>query len=240
MTKKDALKELSEVENQISKIYYNIMSSNEISVYKEQLLSTKLNLLAFKIESISNSIIYYKKLETKKIVKKIILTILLEIISFVMIFISLAVSLIMQPIILLSAVKIIGDYISNDEEKLNARIIERLTEIRNIANNCDTFMTAKITKREERLSEQRMKLKAESLDVDLANEYLGNYINTGELPEISDNIKETLIKMLQEDLETEESDLEALLSLASDKFLMKNLNEELKLNMILIKRKNNK
>ena len=63
-------------------------------------------------------------------------------------------------------------------------------------------------------------------EVDLANEIILKYLEDKELLDMSDNIKDCVIKLLQSDLKTNNSDIEELLDIAYEKNKKETINEK--------------
>lgn len=88
MNKAELYKEIDSVEQQISKIYFEIMDKSEISPYKRSLLEEKLNLLAIKLQGVVDAILILKNMEKSNIKKKIKRTFIMQFLVLVLIFIN--------------------------------------------------------------------------------------------------------------------------------------------------------
>lgn len=222
--KKELIRRIHEMDSIISPLFYEIMDYEEISVYKEKLIQEKIYLLTTKMNGLIDYTNAYLLQEADEITKKqkrffrtlIILFILSIVFPFLGIFTLI--------------------YFSNTTDKLKQLINDLknddcdvlVNEVSTILENCQTFLDAKVKKRKENLAEESDR------DINyrcivVANYILNIYLNTDVLLPITNSVREILVKMLQEELQVSEADLEELLKMAKVKVAEETLTDELKL-----------
>ena len=86
----------------------------------------------------------------------------------------------------------------------------------NITNN-NMLITRKLNTLNDKETEQRKQEPAKVSKIELANNIIQEYFETGVLPEFDKNIKETIISILKNDLDSDENDIEKLLEKAREK-----------------------
>ena len=230
MNKEELYKEIDGVEQQISRIYFDIMDQSEISPYKKCLLEEKLNLLTMKLESVIFAITFINHNETQELRKKLKRTGILSILVLILMFINPLIALPLNLYTMHRLMKLKDQLFNKKDEERAKEVEQQLRTIKIIAQNCDTFMTSKYKKREERILEESI-----ISDINHANAILGNILYTGKIIELPDEIKFYVIKMLQDDLETKEESLEELVKMAREKMSIETLNDDLELKLNLVK-----
>ena len=94
------------------------------------------------------------------------------------------------------------------------------------------FLNKKTNKYMEHLKEGINKNNEEVMILAYANDLLGYYLIEEEnIPEYSIEVKDALIKMLQDDLQTDVESLDELIELAKNKLEYQTINEEMNLGM---------
>ena len=78
-------------------------------------------------------------------------------------------------------------------------------------------ITRKLNTLNDKETEQRKQEPAKVSKVELANNIIQEYFETGVLPEFDKNIKQTIISILKNDLDSDENDIEKLLEEAREK-----------------------
>ncbi|MBQ7031646.1 MAG: hypothetical protein IJY87_00340 [Bacilli bacterium] len=235
MNKIELYKEIDSVEQQISRIYFEIMDQNEISPYRRGLIEEKLNLLAMKLEAIVGSIGIINHIEITEIKKKMKRTGILSILVLVLMFINPLLALPVNLYTMHRLMKLRGLLFNKKEDEQAEEVEKQLKTISIMVQNCDTFMNAKYKKREERIISESSDRDQEISKINAANEALGYILFGGNVTELPEELKFYITKMLQEDLETDEETLEVLVNMAREKISIETLNNELDLKMQLIK-----
>lgn len=236
MKKKEALTFAKEFEIEFSKIYYEVMGYDEISIYKKTLLSNKSYLLALKYKDFINKLIEEDKKATQKVKNRFKLMIITAVIELVSIFAFPLISFlpfIAEIYVLVSLKKLEKETLT----KQDLVEIEKLaTEISVIVENISTFLEAKSNKRIERLQNERKNNMEETLKINIANSWLeivleSNFSKEALSVTLPKEIEEIIIKILQEDLNLEEDNLFVLLDIAKNKIQENSivLEDELKL-----------
>ena len=222
MEKREILNLVKEFESEFSKIYYEVSDYDEISVYKKTLLSNKAYLLALKYKDFVTQIIDEDKKITEKIKNKYKLLIVTVIVTLTIVFFFPMLSLL--PFIFeLYILKSIKKLKSEALTKKDIEDIESIaTDINCIVNNIHTFLEGKSNKRIERLQQERKNNLEDTLKINIANSWLEIVLGTdfddkNILNTLPKEIEEIIVKMLQEDLDTLETDLLTLISMAKHK-----------------------
>ena len=79
------------------------------------------------------------------------------------------------------------------------------------------IITRKLNTLNDKETEQRKQEPAKVSKIELANNIIQEYFETGVLPEFDKNIKQTIISILKNDLDSDENDIEKLLEEAREK-----------------------
>ena len=208
--------DLMKLEKYINDLYFEIVSCEEISIYKDNLLEMKVNILNNYLNDVKNVLSFQKKLD-----KISLYTYLFTLVSLLFIGVSLYIPLLVNLISALVRVFI--------RKNVNQNIIDNEIEINCLEitlANCQTFLESKTTKKIDSLEPVQ---DDDKINVEImANEFLQKYLN-GEILQIDDNTKEVVINILKDDLGVEEQNLGVLLKLAKLKISRENLESELKL-----------
>ena len=230
--KKEMYEEIDKTEKEVDKIYFEITNSDTISQYKKNLLLQKLMLLHSKIESMIKGINLCRDTETKFLKKKYIICVILIILNSIFLVLAPLVSL---PIFFLlmtnlsSATKLISGM---DKMKNEKELEEQINRLDILFHNCEMFLNKKTNKYMEHLKEGINKNNEEVMILAYANDLLGYYLIEEEnIPEYSIEVKDALIKMLQDDLQTDVESLDELIELDKNKLEYQTINEEMNLGM---------
>lgn len=233
MTAEEIYKKIDEIENKMSKIYFEIMRAEKISAYKRQLLSKKLLLLAYQYKVLIDKFIKCKENEAKKIKRDKILIALEFTLYMISITFGSFIWIIPGSLLIFGQLcKILPKILDNNTEEMMNELKAQSKKIEIMTKNCYTFMESKCNKKEKELIEENT---LDSISIISANQILDFYLMSGILVIPYEEIKPVLIKILQDDLKTEEENLETLLEMASKKIEYENLNEELGLGLNLKK-----
>lgn len=217
----EKLKEkIEQIDKETFKIFCDVSENKEISVYKNMLLNAKLDILESSLET---TLITLLNTETKKINKllkfqKLILGSCA--VAFVLLFINPIIGLCIYLLNLLMFIKVnnkdLKETISIDETNT---YLEKVKQMETLFQNCRTFLNVhtnyELEHREEDLENDDLR------KIDLANEHIEiALLNSGNV-EIPEEIQGIMIKMLQADLETDESDLNKLMQMTIEKEMTK-------------------
>lgn len=98
------------------------------------------------------------------------------------------------------------------------QIIQKIDSLKILLDNNDTFLRKRLDEQRTRKVSMLLSKPIQLGKVNYANDIIQNYISNGVLPQtISQDTKQTIINMLQKDLETKETDVIVLLNLAKEK-----------------------
>ena len=212
----DLYKDLENAERDLSKCFNDILSNEELSYYKGVLLTFKVNLIQLKQYEIGLNI---NNIDLELNINKKKLTIL----NIIMYLISTLFLLTYWPIGILSFVCAISNSrnIKNNLAYMqnifnNSR--DLFAKCDRIAQNCQTFIGKKMEISAERFNEQVNSKETINLEpYYYAQNLIDLYINFDELMVTTPEIEAIVVKMLQSDLETEESNFMTLLNMAKEK-----------------------
>jgi len=238
MEKNTSIEKIREIEQEVFKIYDELVEIEEISTYKSILIGKKINLLISKLYYLVKNTINEDQNKREKILEKLKKYRILILISLIVFLIFPLIGLILSGTYLWLTLKLkekLSELIKPEEKD---DIFNKVTDLSNTVTNIYTFLEKKSEKRIQRLANERIDNMNQTLNVYLANTYLQLILSKeteSDLVTVSNEVAIILVKMLQEDLETEESDLETLLSIAKIKISTENLKSELKLSRILPK-----
>lgn len=221
--------ELGVLENEITKIFDELSSSKEFSLYKISYLLKKVHLLQIKISEIIREDTFEDvKRKHKLITVKLML---LLIIGLPLMNILPYVSLIIASIMIGFDLKFI-----RDSKALNKRYTEnskefftRLSSFKITSLNCinliqeKTNILSKKSKLAETAQQEDKFVIANNIIVDLVNKRKSDYIDENISQEVCDIIR----KILQDDLNTEETNLSILIDIAREKIDIENMTNEL-------------
>lgn len=220
----DVIDAFNEADKDLSSIW-NILSSNNNlsikmrSIYRRKVLCI-LKKLSIKLTN-ANEKSKQELINTKKNAKRNLYFIIgLLIVTFIILCFNPVASLIPLFISLNISLKLFKNA-SNDEISITNNIGEiiKLTDSLNI-------LTSNITRRLSIENDLNVGKDKNITEVDLANEIILKYLEDKELLDMSDNIKDCVIKLLQSDLKTNNSDIEELLDIAYEKNKKETINEK--------------
>ena len=212
----DLAKELEQVYRDLSKCFSDILDNEELSYYKGVLWTFKVNLLQLKQYEIGlniNNIDLELNINKKKLT---ILKTLMYLMSILFLFTYWPVG-ILTFAYAISNSKNIKNNLAYMQNIFNESR-DLFDKCDRISQNCQTFIIKKMEISAERFNEQVNN--KEVIDLEpyyYAQNLIDLYINFDELMETTPEIEEIVIKMLQSDLETEESDFMTLLNMAKNK-----------------------
>ena len=220
----DVIDAFNEADKDLSSIW-NILSSNNNlsikmrSIYRRKVLCI-LKKLSIKLTN-ANEKSKQELINTKKNAKRNLYFIIgLLIVTFIILCFNPVASLIPLFISLNISLKLFKNA-SNDEISITNNIGEiiKLTDSLNI-------LTSNITRRLSIENDLNVGKDKNITEVDLANEIILKYLEDKELLDMSDNIKDCVIKLLQSDLKTNNSNIEELLDIAYEKNKKETINEK--------------
>lgn len=215
MTKADIYALYVEVCHRFFYVFEEVISAENISLYKEEVFREKIKISELDIKSTLFEIECYEnsreeKNKTFKI--KFILLLLLSIISFILNpFLGIGVTY-------FSAKKVRNMYEDAKFECQGANLKKVKWHLNNSLDSleeCKKHIDTLAEERDLQLEQERIK-NGGVLDIDSANMALGQYLITEQMPEMTDEVRWTLIKMLRDDLKTDEWNLDKLFAMALD------------------------
>ena len=106
---------------------------------------------------------------------------------------------------------------SENKIKETQKLVLEINSINNNIANNNMLITRKLNTLNDKETEQRKQESAKVSKVELANNIIQEYFETGVLPEFTEDIKKIIISILKNDLESEENDIEKLLEEARKK-----------------------
>ena len=106
---------------------------------------------------------------------------------------------------------------SENKIKETQKLVLEINSINNNIANNNMLITRKLNTLNDKETEQRKQESAKVSKVELANNIIQEYFETGVLPEFTEDIKKIIISILKNDLDSEENDIEKLLEEAREK-----------------------
>ena len=106
---------------------------------------------------------------------------------------------------------------SENKIKETQKLVLEINSINNNIANNNMLITRKLNTLNDKETEQRKQESAKVSKVELANNIIQEYFETGVLPEFTEDIKKIIISILKNDLDSEENDIEKLLEEARKK-----------------------
>ncbi len=212
----DLYQDLIKVEGELTKCFKEILDNEELSYYKGVLWAFKVNLLELKQYEIGlniNNIDLELNINKKK----------LRILKTILYLISTLFLLTYWPVGILAFIYAIGNSIKIKDDLAYMQNIfnnsrDLFAKCDRIAQNCQTFIGKKMEISAERFNEQINNKEVINLEpYYYAQNLIDLYINFDELMATTPEIEAIVVKMLQSDLETEESNFMTLLNMAKDK-----------------------
>ena len=220
----DVIDAFNEADKDLSSIWNILSSDNNLSIKMRSIYRRKvlciLKKLSIKLTN-ANEKSKQELINTKKNAKRNLYFIIgLLIVTFITLCFNPVASLIPLFISLNISLKLFKNA-SNDEITITNNIGEiiKLTDSLNI-------LTSNITRRLSIENDLNVGKDKNIIEVDLANEIIIKYLEDKELLDMSDNIKDCVIKLLQSDLKTNNSDIEELLDIAYEKNKKETINEK--------------
>ena len=220
----DVIDAFNEADKDLSSIWNILSSDNNLSIKMRSIYRRKvlciLKKLSIKLTN-ANEKSKQELINTKKNAKRNLYFIIgLLIVTFIILCFNPVSSLIPLFISLNISLKLFKNA-SNDEITITNNIGEiiKLTDSLNI-------LTSNITRRLSIENDLNVGKDKNITEVDLANEIIIKYLEDKELLDMSDNIKDCVIKLLQSDLKTNNSDIEELLDIAYEKNKKETINEK--------------
>lgn len=213
------LKELKNINNELTKVFNEVMSSN--IPYKKRILLREKTILLLKKQH--DLLVDSGKLSKKELKEEYVINILdvaltlgLTIGSFVIIFFNILLVIPLLGVGMLQSqikLKSLKGKIDDSGIKIDDYIKET-NQLGIMFDNVSRRLSLDLSvKKNNDLSE-------ELDDIDLANNLIVEYLNTGIIKEASDSVRMYVIKLLQSDLKIQECDFYKLLSLAKEKVLV--------------------
>ena len=220
----DVIDAFNEADKDLSSIWNILSSDNNLSIKMRSIYRRKvlciLKKLSIKLTN-ANEKSKQELINTKKNANRNLYFIIgLLIVTFNILCFNPVASLIPLFISLNISLKLFKNA-SNDEITITNNIgkIIKLTDSLNI-------LTSNITRRLSIENDLNVGKDKNITEVDLANEIIIKYLEDKELLDMSDNIKDCVIKLLQSDLKTNNSDIEELLDIAHEKNKKETINEK--------------
>ena len=154
------------------------------------------------------------------------LNIILFIITFITVFFNPIIFLILLLIGIYNIFNIRKkmDLFISDVEYLET-ITKKIDNLNITIANCRRFLNSRTIKEDISIIENKKEKNVSDVkNIILANEAIEKVIGTGVIEDFSENLKQDMIKILQDDLTTDESDLTLLLNKALEKIARENSN----------------
>lgn len=213
MTKADIYALYIEVEHRFFEVFDEIISEENISLFKEEIFKEKIRITELDLKSVLFEIEFYenkRKSKNKIFLLKVIFFCILSIICFLLnSFLGIGVTFFLGK-----KIKEMYEEAKFECEGANLKKVKwHINNSIESLTDCKKHIDTKVQVRELRLEQERIK-NSGGLDIDAANIALGQYLITEEIPEMSDETRWTLIKMLREDLKCEDWNLDKLLVIA--------------------------
>lgn len=221
--------ELFNLENEINKIYNELSSSKEFSLYKVSYLLKRVHLMQIKIAEIIRSDTYndvkekYKKISMKIMFLLIVGLPLMNLLPYL--------SLIICAIMIGFDLKFIRESkdLSKRYSENSSEFFKRLSSFKDTSMDCINLIEEKTnilsTRSKQAESAQQVDnfVIANNIIVDLVNKRKSDYIDENIPQEVCDIIR----KILQDDLSTKETNLFILINMAREKIDIENMTNEL-------------
>ena len=229
MKKQDLEKEIDKIMEEVSNLTNGLFASDELSKYKSYLLDLKLHILERNYDNIISEIQKINEKENNKYDRINNFILLITILAFVFAFVSPYIFLVLIYISMYGCRRM--DVISEDRKKELKNFASKVKDSKDIFECSYSLIKSKsniVVSDKKVLSEEEVK------NIDLANKYIDMVLNGEAIPEISPEVQNVVISLLQSDLNTQENDLEKLLIMASEK----TINEVVALDDFSLKRTN--
>lgn len=209
------IKKIHEIDKEIFTIFEMVSDEKNISIYKSSLLSVKIDILANMLEKTYLDLLSQETIKLNRLMFFGKLSLFMFLINTILTFFA--------PIIgcSLNALNLIWFTILNKKSNNELPVINKIEEITdNYSNyevtieNCRTFLRAhtdsKIEYKTSELNDLELKR------IDLANEHIELALVDGVSDNIPDEVRNIMVKMLQQELKTNETNLENLLNMLVD------------------------
>ena len=223
------------LEDEFSKIYYDLIDCKEVSVFQKYLMYSKMLKIGNEYEKVVNEIMDNDRKNNALITKKLKVSMVIAILTLLLIFVAPIFTIPMAIFQVYNLKKI--DYLKGQTMNKSeyTRFSEKVHGIKNILDNISTFIAVKEHARIEKMHLEREQNFLDALSINVANSFLETFFNSDmDLNEqiwISPQVANALVKILQEDLHTEENNLMNLLGIAKEKMQAKELEEEIALKL---------
>lgn len=213
----DLYHELEVVEEKLTDSFSEILNYEELSYYKGVLIALKINLFQLKQYEIGIEI-NNMDLKINRSNKKFnIFKILCYLFSILILFTNCWPFGIILMIQNFCNSKLVKDNLSTSQNIFN-KSRELFDKCDRIAQNCQTFINKKMTVGDERFNEQINNKEVIDLEPNYyAQNLIDLYISFDKLMDTTPEIQDIVVKMLQNDLCTTESDFMTLLNMAKEK-----------------------
>jgi len=207
---------MSDIERELNKIFDIVSSENEISLYKGSLLEQKINLLELKMVEILNQLIVKYNTKSDSLEKITRFLRIMLIVDTLIMFVNPLLGASLHVLTTFSYYKVIMEIGKHRKEskKVNP-ILEHGDSIEVIIDNCRRFLEARTNEELEykdgELEDRELRM------INLANEHIELIVNGATIDGIPNEMQEMMVKILQENLGTDEKDFDKLLYMATEK-----------------------
>lgn len=230
----DLVQKVKDINNELNKIFDIVCDESEISVYKSSLLTAKLDALQLLLKEATDDLTSERARLFNLGFKIRTLELLLDTCTILMAFMNGFVGFGFLVINILISVKLYKIFSSSIEEtKKCDDTINSTEEFDIVFENCYRLLKGhtnnEIISSKEELNNEDLRC------IDLANEHIEIAMISGVVDNIPDDVRNQMVMMLQDDLQTSESNLTKLLEMANNKIIKENLSQE---EMNLSRRKN--
>ena len=228
MTKKEIYDEVQILEHKLSKVYYEIMNAENISFFHNYKINKKLLLITENLTELFSEYEFNNKLEKLKLLCLALLSSFNAIISFLFILTQNPCAMATLFFGLYTSFK--GMKLCKQDPNIDTELKKTLNDMFIITTNCETFINKKMKNYELRITNELEEKNENIVAFFLANNILQSYLE-GEIAEIPNNnkINQIIVRILQEDLNTDINDIEVLMAMAKDKISREKISEELQL-----------
>lgn len=218
MTFENNIQKIDDIEKELDKIFDIVTSEKNISSYKSMLLTTKLSILKDALDNIILSLMQESIINIYNVLKYQKINLILFILAFVLVFVYPLGGLSLNLISWMMKFKIDKKMaLARDDMQKVESLSERSNEMTVTFDNCYRFLEARtnyeIKAKEDEINDLELK------KIQLANDVIQISVMGEFNDSIPQEIQDIMKKMLQDDLQTDEQDLEKLINMASEKVM---------------------
>ena len=212
----NSFKKILDIEKELNNIFSIVTSEKEISSYKSMLLSMKLNILKDILDNIILSLMQESIINIYNTLKYQKVNFILFIVAFVLLFINPTVGLSLNLFSWFLKFKLDKKMFEAKNDMHRVEEINEKTRLMSITfDNCNRFLNARtnvmLESREDEINDIELK------KIELGNETIQIAIMGGFKDNIPVELQEVVKNILQDDLKTDEEDIDKLIQMAGEK-----------------------